>query len=157
MIGRFFKAITNFNRSMFLGMFDGMEAYFLDTRTSKYIPFYRKKEVFNIGKGDVQKTYSIIPSYIVNKTSYYVSDCSEPIKTEIKPIELKKDWLRCEWWCDSKNFSTTYNNKLTRSFLLTNEKNMLKIVIILLIAIFLNQILLSNGMNVFDIGNFAGK
>lgn len=150
------NGIVNIPKDIYIGIVDGIEVTFLDTKKSKIIPFSSSKDGFSIGIKERKKKYTIIHKMIHKKQLYYLSDCSEPVKFDIKngyeecttPLNIKMNDEKCTYYFDSKEMATSYENKVNRTFFLTQEHQILTYImagIAIIIALILMHM---NGMDI---------
>lgn len=150
------NGIVNIPKELYLGITDGIEITFLDTKKSKIIPFVNNKENFSIHSKERKKIYSIIHKMIHKRQLYYLSDCSEPVKFDIKngyescttPLNIKMNDELCTYYFDSKEMATAFENKVNRTFFLTQEH---QILTYMMIGILITIALILMHMNGLDI------
>lgn len=120
-----------------LGLFNGIDVFFVDMNIKKSVYNINKKSTFKI-KGLDDKEYSINRDMIKNDTLWYHSKCAEPINwklnetityideegnKQIKPV--------INYFVDSTEFYNNMNNKVMQMLLYVKEKNILMFVLII--------------------------
>ena len=155
------NGIVNIPKDIYIGIVDGIEVTFLDTKKSKIIPFSSSKDGFSIGIKEREKKYTIIHKMIHKRQLYYLSGCSEPVKFDIKngyeecttPLNITMNDELCSYYFDSKEMATAYKNKVNRTFFLTQEHQILTYImagIAIIIALILMHM---NGMDIILTGD----
>jgi hypothetical protein len=155
------NGIIDIPRDLYLGITDGIEVTFLDTKKSRIIPFSNNKDGFSIGTKEREKKYTIIQKMVHKRKLYYLSGCSEPVKFDIKngyetcttPLNIKMNDELCTYYFDSKEMATSYQNKVNRTFFLTQEHQILTYMMIGIMVIITLILMHMNGMDIILTGN----
>lgn len=155
------NGLVDMPKELYLGITDGIEVTFLDTKKSKIIPFVSTKDGFSIGHKERERKYTIIHKMIHKRQLYYLSECSEPVKFDIKngyescttPLNIKMNDTLCTYYFDSKEMATSYKNKVNRTFFLTQEHQILTYIMIGIIIVISLILMHMNGMDIILTGN----
>lgn len=108
-----------------LGYTKSIKLVMLDTGITYYAK--RTGDSLTVGKGDNKRKYIIDNSKINNKCLYYFSECAEPVTVE---LDLEKS----TFVVNSKQFDSTFKNKLIRQMYLSAQVNDLKLILYIAIA-----------------------
>lgn len=155
------NGIINIPKEIYLGITDGIEVTFLDTKKSRIIPFVSNKDHFMIGTKEREKKYAIIHKMVYKRQLYYLSECTEPVKFDIKngletcttPLNIKMNDELCTYYFDSKEGATSYHNKVNRTFFLTQEHQILTYMMIGIMITIVLILMHMNGMDIILTGN----
>ena len=150
------NGIVNIPKDIYIGIVDGIEVTFLDTKKSKIIPFVNTKEKFSIHNKEREKTYTIIHKMIYKRQLYYLSGCTEPVKFDIKdgyeecttPLNITMNDTLCTYYFDSKEMATAYQNKINRTFFLTQEHQILTYIMVGIMITIALILMHMNGMDI---------
>ena len=150
------NGLIDMPKELYLGLMDGIEVTFLDTKKSRIIPFVSTKDGFSIGVKERKKKYAIIHKMIFKRKLYYLSDCSEPVKFDIKngiescttPLNIIMNDKLCTYYFDSKEMATSYENKVNRTFFLTQEHQILTYIMTAVVIVIALILMHMNGMDI---------